>query len=82
MAASALPMAKVMEMVLFTLMPISWDAPISSDTARMALPVLVKRTKADRPNISTMESPSVTSVSRFTVRPPSDSERVEMTVEG
>ena len=41
MAASAEPMAKVMEMVALTLMPISSAAPLSSDTARMALPILV-----------------------------------------
>ncbi len=39
--ASAEPMAKVMEMVLLTLMPMSWAAALSSDTARMALPILV-----------------------------------------
>ena len=41
MAARAEPMAKVMEMVRLTLMPMSCAAPLSSDTARMALPVLV-----------------------------------------
>ena len=34
-------MAKVMEMVPFTLIPISSAAPRSSDTARMALPAFV-----------------------------------------
>jgi hypothetical protein len=41
MAASAAPMAKVMEMVRLMLMPMSWAAPRSSDTARMALPIFV-----------------------------------------
>ena len=40
-AASAEPMAKVREMVRFTLMPISSAAPRSSDTHRMALPSFV-----------------------------------------
>ena len=34
-------MAKVREMVLLTLMPMSWAAALSSDTARIALPILV-----------------------------------------
>ena len=41
MAARAEPMAKVREMVRFTLMPMSWAAPLSSEQARMALPILV-----------------------------------------
>ena len=39
--ASAEPMANVNEMVLFRLMPMSCAAPMSSDTARMALPSFV-----------------------------------------
>ena len=38
MPASAEPMANVKEMVLLRLMPMSCAAPISSDTARIALP--------------------------------------------
>ena len=34
-------MAKVMEMVVLTLMPISCAAPLSSDTARIAVPTLL-----------------------------------------
>ena len=34
-------MANVMEIVRFTLIPMSWAAALSSDTARMALPILV-----------------------------------------
>ena len=41
MAARAEPMAKVTEIVRFTLMPISSAAPRSSLTQRMALPILV-----------------------------------------
>ena len=41
MAARAEPMAKVMEMVRLTLMPISWAAALSSEQARMALPIRV-----------------------------------------
>ena len=41
MAASALPMAKVTEMVVLTLIPMSCAAPLSSDTARIALPILL-----------------------------------------
>ena len=41
MAARAEPMAKVMEMVAFTSMPMSWAAALSSEQARMALPILV-----------------------------------------
>ena len=40
-AASAEPMAKVREMVWLTLMPISWAAPLSSEHALMALPILL-----------------------------------------
>ena len=38
-AARAEPMAKVVEMVWLTLMPMSWAAARSSDTARIALPI-------------------------------------------
>ena len=44
MPASAEPTAKVKEMVLLTLTPISRAASISSETARMALPSLVRWT--------------------------------------
>ena len=40
-AASAEPMAKVMVMVRFVLMPISPAASLSSETARIALPSFV-----------------------------------------
>ena len=46
-------MAKVMEMVALTLMPMSWAAPLSSDTARMALPILVLLVNSVRPTMMT-----------------------------
>ena len=51
MAASAEPMAKVMEMVRLTLMPMSWAAALSSETARMALPILVFPVNHMRPTM-------------------------------
>ena len=48
-AASAEPIAKVIEMVLLTLIPINCAAPLSSEQARIALPSLlfdVKRVSA------------------------------------
>ena len=41
-------MAKVKVMVRLTLMPMSWAAPMSSDTARMALPIFVRFTSRTR----------------------------------
>jgi hypothetical protein len=38
-------MAKVRLMVRLTLMPMSWAAPLSSEQARMALPVLLQLVK-------------------------------------
>ena len=46
MAASAEPMANVAEMVALTLMPISCAAALSSEQARMALPILLLLTKS------------------------------------
>ena len=46
MAASAEPMANVAEMVALTLMPMSWAAALSSEQARMALPILLLLTKS------------------------------------
>ena len=46
MAASAEPMAKVAEMVALTLMPMSCAAALSSEQARMALPILLLLTKS------------------------------------
>ena len=46
MAASAEPMAKVAEMVALTLMPMSCAAALSSEQARMALPILLLLTNS------------------------------------
>ncbi len=56
-------MAKVMEMVALTLMPISSAAPRSSDTARMALPILVLLVNWVRAIMMTMFASTVTMVS-------------------
>ena len=40
-AASAEPIANVIDIVLFTLIPTSCAAPLSSDTARIAVPAFV-----------------------------------------
>ena len=63
MAASAEPMAKVVEMVWLTLMPMSWAASRSSDTARMALPVRVLPVNRVRPTITRMQAATVSSTS-------------------
>ena len=55
MAASAEPMAKVTEIVRLTLMPMSCAAPLSSEQARMALPILVLLVKKVRPSMMTMQ---------------------------
>ena len=49
-------------MVRLTLMPISWAAPLSSETARMALPILVRPVKAVRASIMTTQAAMVTRV--------------------
>ena len=54
MAARAEPMAKVREMVRFTLMPMSWAAPLSSEHARMALPSLLLPVNSVSPAMITM----------------------------
>ena len=43
-AARAEPMANVIEMMRFALMPMSCAASVSYDAARIALPILVERT--------------------------------------
>ena len=52
-------MAKVMEMVRLTSMPISWAAPLSSEQARMALPILVLPVKRVRATMMTMQAATV-----------------------
>ena len=59
MAARAEPMAKVMEMVALTLMPMSCAAPLSSEQARMALPILLMLVKAVRATMITRHTTTV-----------------------
>ena len=62
MAARPEPMAKVREMVPLTLMPISCAAPLSSEQARMALPILVLPVNQTKAIIMTTQARMVTSV--------------------
>ena len=55
-------MANVMEMVMLTLMPISSAAPLSSDTARIALPNLVRPVNAVSATMMTILASTVTIV--------------------
>ena len=73
-AASAEPMAKVVEMVWFTLMPMSCAASRSSDTARMALPVRVLLVNRVRPTMTRMETATVRSTSPVMTICPSNRE--------
>ena len=59
MPASALPTAKVKDMVLFMFMPISCAAPASSLTARIALPMRVFLTSTFS---ATIDMPATTTV--------------------
>ena len=70
MAARAEPMAKVTEMVRLTLMPMSWAAPLSSDTARMALPILVLPVNRVRHTMMTIQATMVTRVTWEMARGP------------
>ena len=72
MPASAEPMAKVKEIVRFRLMPMSWAAPISSETARMALPSLVFWTMSVRAAIATIVTRIVSSAALLMVTEPSE----------
>ena len=58
-AARAEPMAKVREMVRLTLMPMSWAAPLSSEQARMALPIRVRPVKRVRATMMTTQQTMV-----------------------
>ena len=62
MAASPEPMANVTEIVVFTLIPISCAAPLSSDTARMAVPIFVLLVNSISTTIIRMHTAMVTSV--------------------
>ena len=61
MAASAEPMAKVAEMVALTLMPMSCAAALSSEQARMALPILLLLTNSVSTIMITMQAAMVRS---------------------
>ncbi len=63
-------MAKVSEMVAFTLMPISCAAPLSSDTACMACPTFVLLTNNVSATMMTADVTMVTSVSPVTTSCP------------
>ena len=54
-------MANVAEMVALTLMPISWAAALSSEQARMALPILLLLTNVVRPIMMTTQAAIVRS---------------------
>ena len=62
MAARPEPMAKVREMVPLTLMPMSWAAPLSSEQARMALPILVLLVNHTRAIMMMIQTTMVTKV--------------------
>ena len=64
-------MAKVMVMVRLTLMPISSAAPLSSETARMALPMRVLLMKSVRQIIIRAVTTSVMRVMPSMYTPPS-----------
>ena len=66
-------MAKVNVMVEFTLMPIRIDASLSSDTARMALPCLVRETNSCNATMMAMPSSTVMMVAPSILSLPSTS---------
>ena len=70
MAARPEPMANVTEMVVFTSMPISCAAPLSSETARMALPSFVLLMNVVSRIMMTTHTTIVRIVMYETVRPP------------
>ena len=51
-----------MEMVVLTLMPISWAAPLSSETARIAVPTLLLPVNSIRATMMTTHAAMATSV--------------------
>ena len=69
-------MAKVMEMVRLTSMPMSWAAALSSEQARMALPIFVRPVKAVRASMMATHTRTVTMVSQEMESWPSN--RVEL----
>ena len=76
-------MAKVREMVMFTLMPMSSAAPLSSATTRMALPIFVLPVNRVSPTMMMMFISTVTMVSPLMSSCPSKKEREpRLTTEG
>ena len=63
-------MAKVSEMVLLTSMPMSCAAPLSSLTARMALPILPRWVKSVSATVIRTLTTMETSAVALMVRPP------------
>ena len=55
-------MAKTMEIVVSTLMPMSWAAALSSEQARMALPILVRWVKNVSATMTATQASTVTMV--------------------
>ena len=66
-------MANVSEIVVFTLIPISCAAPLSSETARIAVPILLLLVNRVSTIMITMQASTVTSVTGVTVSCPSNS---------
>ena len=54
-----------MVIILFTFMPMSCAAPLSSETAIIALPVLLYLTKSESEIITTIDAARVTTVDTF-----------------
>lgn len=79
-AASAEPIAKVRLIVRFTFMPMSCAAPLSSEQARMALPILLLLVKSVSPTMMTTHMAMVSSEMPLIVRPPSETEPPTMGV--
>ncbi|MPM81343.1 hypothetical protein SDC9_128395 [bioreactor metagenome] len=70
MPASALPIANVNEIVRLILMPMSCAASVSSETARIALPILVFWTRNVNKSIETAAAMSVmTAVPESSIEP-------------
>ena len=69
MPASAEPTAKVNEIVELTLMPMRRAAPMSSETARMALPSLVFCTTSVSATVAAMVTRTVRTDGNDSVRP-------------
>ena len=70
-AARNEPMMNVVEMTELIFMPISWEVSKSLDTARMAMPILVRWISSTSPATSAMVSTGVTMVTIFVEAEPS-----------